>query len=87
MIPALVYSLCALTSLACAVLLLRAYERRRTKLLMWSGVAFVGLALNNVLLFVDLVVMPGNDLILVRTLCALAAVGLLLYGLVWESAA
>jgi hypothetical protein len=84
-IPALVYFLCALTSLVCAALLLRAYGRRRTRLLAWSGIAFVGFALNNVLLFVDLVVAPSVDLALARALTALGAVLVLLFGLVWES--
>ena len=50
-----VYALCALTSLVCAWLLLRAYQRQRTRLLLWSSVSFAGLALNNVLLFIDLI--------------------------------
>lgn len=87
MIPALVYALCALTSVACALLLLRNYKRRRTKLLLWSSIAFAGLALNNVLLFVDLVVVPSASLAVLRTVLALAAILVLLYGLVWESVA
>jgi hypothetical protein len=86
-IPALVYALCALTSVACALLLLRNYKRRRTKLLLWSSIAFAGLALNNVLLFVDLVVVPSASLAVLRTVLALAAILVLLYGLVWESVA
>ena len=53
-----VYILCALTSLACAVLLIRGYRRSRSRLLLWSCLGFVALAANNVLLFVDLVVVP-----------------------------
>jgi hypothetical protein len=81
----LVYSLCALTSLACAVLLLRAYGAGRVRLLLWSGLCFAGLAANNVLLLIDTRVMPALDLSLWRTLPALAGVALLLYGLVWET--
>jgi hypothetical protein len=79
-----VYGLCALTSIACAVLLLRGYLERRTRLLFWSALCFVGLALNNILLLVDLYVVPGIDLFLVRTMVALAAICLMLYGLIWD---
>ena len=80
----IVYLLCTLTSLACAVLLLRGYRRSRVRLLLWSGLCFAGLALNNALLVVDVRVAPGTDLSLVRTLPALAGVGLLLYGFIWD---
>ena len=83
-IAGLVYVLCALTSLACAVLLLRGYRRSRVRLLLWSGLCFVGLFLNNMLLFVDLRVMPDVDLAVVRLLPAVVGVGMLLYGLIWE---
>jgi len=61
-----VYVLCALTSLACTALLLRSYAETRVRLLLWSGLCFAGLALNNVILFVDKVVAPDVDLSLVR---------------------
>ena len=80
----IVYLLCAFTSLACAVLLLRGYRRSRVRLLFWSGLCFVGLFLNNLLLFVDLRVVPQVDLALIRVLPAVAGVGMLLYGLIWE---
>jgi hypothetical protein len=80
----LVYALCALTSLACAVLLLRGYASSRARLLLWSGLCFAGLAANNVLLLIDKRVVPTVDLSLWRSLPALAGVALLLYGLVWE---
>ncbi len=81
----LVYALCALTSLACAVLLLRGYASSHVRLLLWSGLCFCGLALNNVLLLVDKRLVPTMDLSLWRTLPAVAGVALLLYGLVWET--
>lgn len=81
----LVYLLCALTSILCAALLLRGYGESRTKLLLWSGVCFAGLAINNVLLFLDLVLVPGMDLAVLRSATALVALFVLLYGLVWES--
>ena len=80
----LVYLLCASTSLACVALLLRSYRRRGTQLLLWSTLCFVGLAVNNILLFVDLVVIRNLDLSLARSGTALAAVLLLLIGLLCE---
>jgi hypothetical protein len=81
-----VYILGALTTLLCATLLLQAYFKSRTKLLLWSGLCFVGLTTSNVLLFVDLVLLPGiTDLYLLRLATAAVAMLLLLYGLVWES--
>ncbi len=82
--PEFVYTLCALTSLACAVLLLRGYFQRRTRLLFWSALCFIGLALNNALLLVDLYVVPETDLFLIRTGAALAAICVMLYGLIWD---
>ncbi|MFP2902776.1 DUF5985 family protein [Corallococcus sp. 4LFB] len=79
-----VYILCALTSVACAVLLLRAWRRTRMKLLLYSGLCFSVLTVNNVLLFVDLVLIPAEDLSLARTLASLAGGGVLLFGLIWD---
>lgn len=80
-----VYLLCALTSIFCAVLLYRRYRAGRTRLLMWSTWCFVGLALNNILLFVDLVLIPDTiDLQLLRTGVGLAGLSLLVLGLTWE---
>ncbi len=81
----LVYILCALTSVTCAVLLLRGYLATRERLLFWASLCFAGLAVNNVLLFVDLVVITRIDLSLARTTVGLAALMVLLIGLVWES--
>ena len=81
----LVYALCALASIVCAVLLMRGYLKTRVKLLLWSGLCFVGMALNNVILFIDLRVVPDIDLSVWRTLPALVGVGILLYGLIWDS--
>lgn len=80
-----VYALCGLTSIACAVLLLRGYRTSGARLLLWAGLCFVGLAINNVLLFVDLRVVPGTDLSVWRSLPALTGLALLIYGLVWET--
>jgi hypothetical protein len=80
-----VYALCAGTSIACAVLLLRGYLASGARLLLWSGLCFAGLGTNNVILLVDLSVVPSVDLSFIRTLPALVGVALLLYGLVWET--
>ena len=83
----LVYVLCAITSLACAVLLGRAYRRSKQRLLLWSTLCFVGLFLNNVLTFIDLIVLPVQpDLHWIRSATGFVAVALLAIGLVWEGA-
>ena len=83
---AAVYVLCALTSLACAVLLLRAYQARGVRLLLWSGLAFVGFTLGNVMLVVDRVVVgPEVDLAIWRSLPVLSGLGVLIYGMVWDA--
>lgn len=81
----LVYALCGLTSIACAVLLLRGYVGSRARLLLWGGLCFVGLAVNNVLLFVDMRIVPEVDLSVWRSLPTLVGLMLLIYGLVWET--
>jgi hypothetical protein len=81
----IVYILCAVTSCACAAMLLRTYAHNRFRLLLWSGLCFVGFALNNILLILDLNVFPEVDLSIIRSLPTLAGLLLLLYGLIWES--
>jgi uncharacterized protein DUF5985 len=83
----IVYLLCVLTSGLCAVLLLREYRRRGARLLLWSGASFVGFAVSNALVFADLVVWPHVDLSLLRAITSSVAVGVLLYGLVWDAEA
>lgn len=80
----LIYALCTLTAALAALLLLRSYLRTRYRLLLWSGGCFVALSINNVLLVLDRVVFPAIDLSSWRLGLALAAVLLLLYGLVME---
>lgn len=79
-----IYSLCTLTSLACAWLLLSSYRRTRHRLLFWSGLCFGVMTLNNLLLLFDKVVFPMVDLLPLRLVSALVAVALLLYGLIYE---
>jgi hypothetical protein len=80
-----VYVLCGLTSALCAWLLLRSYFETRVRLLLWSGLCFVGLALNNVVLFIDKVVAPDIDLSAYRASTGLAGIAVLLFGLIWET--
>jgi hypothetical protein len=82
---AVVYFLCALTSVACAALLVRSWRRSPVRLLMWVALGFIGLAFNNVILFVDQVIAKDADLHTVRDFSGLAAVAVLLFGLIWES--
>ena len=80
-----IYSLCTLTSLACAWLLFASYRRTGHRLLFWSGLCFSGMTLNNVLLVFDKVVFPTSvDLLPLRLVAALVALLLLLYGLIYE---
>ncbi len=81
----IVYALCALTSIMCAVLLLRSYFAGGARLLLWSGLCFVGLGINNIFLFIDLAVITDVDLRAFRDLSAFAGVAVLVYGLVWET--
>lgn len=81
----IVYVLCAATSALCAVLLLRGWQRSRARLLFWSGLCFVGLSLNNLMLIIDVHLVPSIDLSMWRTIPALIGVSLLVYGLVWET--
>lgn len=80
-----VYMLGVAISAACAWLLLRGYLRGRRKLLLWSGLCFTGLAIANLLVFADLVLLPQVDLYRYRLGAAAIAMALLLYGLIWES--
>jgi hypothetical protein len=82
----IVYVLCAATSTLCAGLLARSWLASRVRLLLWSALCFAGLAVNNLLLFTDKVI-AGNaaDLSVARSVSALIAVCVLLFGLVWET--
>jgi hypothetical protein len=81
---ALIYTLCALTSIACLVLLWRSWRKSGARLLFWSALCFGALSVNNVLLVLDRLVFLEQDLFDWRLAAALVAVALLLFGLVWE---
>ena len=78
-----IYLLCLFTSVACAWLLISAFYRRRQNLLLWSALCFSLLAMNNLLVFADLVLLPLSDLSLARSLTALAAGVVLLGSFIW----
>ncbi|HUK57805.1 MAG TPA: DUF5985 family protein [Stellaceae bacterium] len=80
-----VYLLCFLTSFAAMVLVYRSYVENRSRLLLWSAWGFVALAVNNALLFIDIVLLPDVSLLPLRHVSSLVAVGLFLYGFVWET--
>jgi len=80
-----IYLLCLVSSAACTWLLLKGYRRTLTRLLLWTGLCFAFLSLNSVVVLFDLVVFPQWDLRVFRHTASLAAVGLLIFGLVWES--
>ena len=85
MTAAVVYLLCLLASAVCAFLLLRAWGRSRVPLLLWSGISFSLLALNNLIVVLDMVLLPNIDFGWPRLLTTLAAAGVLLYGFIWEA--
>lgn len=80
-----IYGLCAATSAVCAGMLLNAYRLEKYRLLLWSGLCFVGLTLNNVVLVIDKIVLPDVDLSSWRLVIALMAMVILLYGLIWDA--
>jgi hypothetical protein len=82
--PAIVYFLCFATSSACAWLLARSYARAGARLLLWSALCFFFLAANNLVVMVDLLIYPDRDFRIVRLLLSLAAIGVLLFGFIWD---
>ena len=82
--PALVYTLCFATSTLCAYLLGRSFRRRRSRLLLWSALCFVLLAVVNFVVVLDMLVFPDVDLRPVRLWLSFAAVSVLLFGFIWD---
>jgi hypothetical protein len=80
-----IYLMCVATSLLCAYLLARAYRRGKTKLLIWSALCFAMLAVSNLVLAADVLLLPTIDLTLLSLATSLAAVAMLLYGFIWEA--
>jgi hypothetical protein len=83
-LPGLVYLLCFLTSAACAGLLVRHYGKSRSPILLWSAACFVFLALGNLFVVLDMLVLPDIDLRPARVWMTFIAVCVLLFGFIWE---
>ncbi len=79
------YILGMLVTLLCGILLARGYRQSRKRLLLWSSICFLGLALNSALIFVDLVLLPSTDLHLLRRGVVAVSMIVLIYGLIWDS--
>jgi Family of unknown function (DUF5985) len=79
------YVLSSLTTLLCAALLLRGYSYSQQRLLLWSGLCFVGLTISNLFVIADMVLFPGIDFFTYRIGAAAAGMALMLFGLVWET--
>jgi hypothetical protein len=85
-LPEAVYLLCTLTSITCAVLLGTAYSRSKARVLLWTCLCFIMLALNNILLYLDLSVFgPELDLSVERDITAFLGLALLVFGLIWDA--
>jgi len=84
-LEAVIFLLCVATSLICAWLLARAYRRNRTRLLIWSALCFALLAVDNLVLAADVLLLPTVDLTMLRLTVSLAAVAVLLFGFIWEA--
>jgi hydrogenase/urease accessory protein HupE len=81
----LVYALCTVASIFCAGLLVRNYRRTRLRLALWTSACFVGFAVNNLLLFIDLIVVPDVDLGIWRSAVSIIALLTLIVGLIREN--
>lgn len=79
-----IFAACALTAMVSAWLLLRAYHRGGTRLLLWSGLCFAGLTLTNLLLVLDKTIYAAVDLSIARLLVTLISLLLLVGGMVME---
>lgn len=79
-----IYTLCLISSVVCAWLLIRSYVRNRTRLLLWSAICFFLLAVNNLFVVIDLLLVQSIDFGLFRQFCTLSAISVLLYGFIWE---
>jgi heme/copper-type cytochrome/quinol oxidase subunit 4 len=80
----ILFALAVLSSFACMVLLFRGYLQRRVRLLMWGALCFVGLTINNIMMFTDLIILPESDLRIYRLVPALAGAACMVYALIWE---
>lgn len=82
--PTAVYLLCFLTSTLCAGLLLRSYWRVRSRMLFWTSLCFTMLAINNLVVILDMLVVLDRNLVLYRLVPSLIGVTALLYGFITQ---
>lgn len=80
----LVYLLCVAASSGCALLLIRGYRKSRHRLLLWTALCFSCFAVNNLLVYLDLVVFPDTSLGIARALATLTGVTVLVGGLIFD---
>lgn len=81
----IIYILCAIIAFICCALLLRGYWKSKARLLLWSGLCFAMFTLDNIILFLDKVVIPSIALSPWQAPVPLIGIILILYGLVWEA--
>jgi hypothetical protein len=81
----IIYLICAATALGCSALLLRSYRQTGTRLLLWCGLCFLALTVDNLALFADRILFPHIDFHGVELFAGVLGVLVLLYGLVWDS--
>lgn len=84
-LPGSIYILCTLLSGGCSYLLFKAFREKKFKILFWSSCGFLGFSINNLMLFIDLIVINSADLSVWRTIPALVGVVTLLYGLITDT--
>ena len=82
--PSIVYALCFLTCAACAWLLMRSYRQAGGRMLFWAAICFLLLSINNLMVIIDILIIPDINLGVARLVAALPGVGLLIYGFVWR---
>lgn len=81
-----VYVLCAVTSLCCAVLLGRSWATSKSRLSLCCSLCFLGLLLNNVMLIIDKIVTgPTVDLSVWTKVPAVVGMAIFLIGLILEA--
>ncbi|MEP6883581.1 MAG: DUF5985 family protein [Gammaproteobacteria bacterium] len=78
------YALCALVSVACAAFSLQQYLANGSKFLRWATLCFMGLAVNNILIYLDDILHRGGDFFMWRAAAALAGMTAFIYGLIWD---